>query len=483
MDKKLRKMLFNQNDSIMEALAQLNQPPSGRALFITNENNQLCGVITDGDIRRAILRNVTLETPVKEILSPDYKFIYKEKQDYDYLKSLEEKIAFLPVVNEKKEVVDCYSFEYRTPIPIAKPLFTGNESKYVNECIATNWISSKGKFVREFEERFAAFCEVKYGVSTCNGTAALHLALAAYGIKGGDEVIVPSLTFIATANAVTFTGAKPVFVDSSLDTWGMDPMEVKKVINSRTRAIIPVHLYGSTVDMEPVMELAKKNDIFVLEDAAEAHGAKYKGAMVGGIGHAACFSFYGNKIVTTGEGGMVVTNNSQLAEKMRVLRDHGMDPNKKYWHPFVGYNYRMTNLQAAIGCAQMEKINHILDDKKRIERGYLKRLKNLPGIRFQPKQEYSENVTWMFSVLFDEDGNGSNRDRAIALLKEKDIEANPFFYPIHKMPPYTNDNKLELINAEHLSARGLNLPSYTGISEYEMDRVCQCIQEVLSVNA
>ncbi len=482
MDDKLRRMLFHQDGSIREALAQLNQSPSGRALFITNEINQLCGVITDGDIRRAILRNVILETPVKEILNPDFKYIYQGKLDYDYLESLEDKIAFLPIVNEKKEVVDCYSFKYRALIPIAKPLFAGNESKYVNECLATNWISSQGKFVREFEEKFAAFCGVKYGVSTCNGTAALHLALAAYGIKEGDEVIVPSLTFIATANAVTFTGAKPVFVDLSLDTWGMDPVEVKKAINSRTRAIIPVHLYGSPVEMGPIMELSEKNNIFILEDAAEAHGAKYKGTMVGGIGHAACFSFYGNKIVTTGEGGMVVTNDSKLAEQMRVLRDHGMDPNKKYWHSVIGYNYRMTNLQAAIGCAQVEKIEHILNDKKRIERAYLERLGNLPGISFQPKQEYSENVTWMFSVVFDDDGNGSNRDNAIALLKEKDIEGNPFFYPIHKMPSYINDNNLELINAEQLSTRGLNLPSYTGISEYEIDRVCQCIQKVLSVN-
>lgn len=479
MDKKLREMLFEQYHSIRDAFAQLDRT-SGRALFVINDKNQLCGVLTDGDIRRAVIRNVNLDTPVKEILNSDYKYIYQGKLDYVYLKSLEDKIAFLPVVNEKKEVVDYYSFKYRALVPIAKPLFAGNESKYVNECLATNWVSSKGKFVSEFEKKFAAFCGVKYGVSTCNGTAALHLALTAYGIKEGDEVIVPSLTFIATANAVTFTGAKPVFVDSSLDTWGMDSEEVRKVINSRTKAIIPVHLYGIPVDMEPIMELADKNDIFVLEDAAEAHGARYKGAMVGGLGHAACFSFYGNKIITTGEGGMVVTNDSKLADKMRLYRDHGMDSTKKYWHSVVGFNYRMTNLQAALGCAQLEKIDHILNDKKRIEREYLKRLENLPGIRFQPKQKCSENVTWMFSALFDE---GSNRDRIIAFLKDKSIEGNPFFHPIHKMPPYIRDNDLELVNAEHLSARGLNLPSYTGITEYEIDRVSQCIQAVVSDNA
>ena len=245
-------------------------------------------------------------------------------------------------------------------IPIAEPLLEEEELNNVMEAVKSGWISSKGKFIPEFEENFARYCGVKHSVATSNGTVALHLALATLGIKEGDEVIVPTLTFIATANAVRYTGAKPVFVDSNPDYWCIDPEKIEGAITPKTRAIIPVHLYGHPCDMEAIMAVAKKHDLYVIEDAAEAHGAEHKGRKVGSFGDIACFSFYGNKIITTGEGGMCLTDDEILAERMRILRDHGMNPGKRYWHDIVGFNYRMTNMQAAIGVAQLEKIDRVI---------------------------------------------------------------------------------------------------------------------------
>lgn len=234
-------------------------------------------------------------------------------------------------------------------IPLAYPLLNGNEKKYVLDCLHTSWISSVGKYVDQFEKSFQDFCGTKYAISCANGTVALHLALLACGIGKGDEVIVPTLTYIASANAVSYCGALPVFVDSEKDTWNMDPAKIEEKINERTKAIIAVHLYGHPVNMEPILKIAEKYGLIVIEDAAEAHGAEYKGKKVGSIGHIGCFSFFGNKIITTGEGGMITTNDDALNEKIRLLKNQGMDQNRKYWFPVIGYNYRLTNLQAAIG--------------------------------------------------------------------------------------------------------------------------------------
>jgi len=475
----VRKIIVSEDASLYSALEQLNSEATG-TLFVVDEHNKISGVLTDGDVRRALLRHVRLEDKVTVAMNRGFIAVRQGEVTDVFLQQLDEKVSYLPIVSEQGEIVDYYAFVFRTKIPVARPCLTGNEARYVNECLATNWISSKGKFVREFEEQFANFCSVEHGIATCNGTAALHLIMAARGIGSGDEVIVPSLTFIATANAVTFTGAKPVFVDSSLDTWGIDPYHVRKAITPRTRAIIPVHLYGRPVEMDPIMEMAKENDLFVLEDAAEAHGAKYRGKVVGGIGHSGCFSFFGNKIITTGEGGMIVTDDSRLAERARILRDHGMDPGKKYWHSHIGYNYRMTNLQAAIGCAQFERIQDILADKRRIEGEYCERLEDIQGVQLPAGNSWSESVNWMFSILIDEEKAKKTRDEVLELLQERNIEGRPFFYPLHKMPPYFQRNHPELKNAETLSRTGLCLPSFTGISEEKIDLVCQGIKEILA---
>src|SRR6266498_5612724 len=259
-------------------------------------------------------------------------------------------------------------------IPVAAPSIGEEEIANVMEAMRSGWISSLGAFIGEFEREFAAFCGARHGVAVSNGTVSLHLALVAAGVGPGDEVVIPSLTFVATANVVRYCGATSVFVDSERETWQLDPAALEARITPRTRAIIPVHLYGHPCDMDPILQFAARRGLAVVEDAAEAHGAQYRGRRVGGLGTTGCFSFYGNKLITTGEGGICVTDDGALAERLRLLRDHGMDPKRTYWHDTVGYNYRMTNLQAAVGVAQFKKLGAFIEKKRQIARRYAEAL-------------------------------------------------------------------------------------------------------------
>jgi perosamine synthetase len=307
-------------------------------------------------------------------------------------------------------------------------------------------------------------------VATSNGTAALHLALVALGISKEDKVLVPSLTFVAAANTVIYTGAKPEFVDSNPEYWCMDPSSIEEKIDSRTKAIVAVHLYGHPCDMDEIMRIAQDHELYVIEDCAEAHGAEYRGRKVGLFGTISCFSFYGNKIITTGEGGMCLTDDEELADRMRMLRDHGMSPNRKYWHEVVGFNYRMTNLQAALGVAQLKKIDRLIKKKMQIAADYKRLIKReLSGFVLAPEMPWAKNVYWLYSVLVEKD----LRDRIIEQLGTKGIETRPFFYPLHKLPPYRSS--LTLPVAEELSARGLNLPSGSKLSRSQVEDVVEAL--------
>jgi perosamine synthetase len=314
-------------------------------------------------------------------------------------------------------------------IPVANPFLGAEELENIKEAVESGWISSKGRFITEFEEKFAAFCGVKYGVATSNGTTALHLALTGLGIGKGDEVIVPDLTFIATANAVTYTGATPVMVDSNSTYWGIDPELIEEKITPRTKAIIPVHLYGHPCDMDAIKKIAVGHNLFIIEDAAEAHGAEYKGKKVGTFGDIACFSFYGNKIITTGEGGICLTGDKEIAAKLRVLRDHGQRPDKRYWYDVVGFNYRMTNIQAAIGVAQVKKLDQFIDLKRQIGGWYAEGLDNLfnEGLIIPaPEMPWAKTVYWLYSILLT-NRFGTGRDEVISRLSDMGIETRPFF--------------------------------------------------------
>ena len=362
-------------------------------------------------------------------------------------------------------------------ISIAMPVFNGNEKKYLNECIDTGWVSANGRFVKEFEQQFADYCGVKHAISCCNGTVTLHLILLALGVGPGDEVIMPTLTYIATANCVKYCGATPVFVDSEEGTFNMDPKKIEEKITERTKVIMPVHLYGLSCDMDPIMEIAEKYNLKVVEDAAEAHGATYKGRKVGSMGIAGSFSFFGNKVITSGEGGMITTNDEELYKKMMLLKTQGVSADKRYWHVITGYNYRMTNMQAAVGLGQLENINWHISARRRIASLYEKYLGNNNMVKFQKVPEGYESVYWMNNVIL-QDSVKKDRDQVMAEMEAKNIEMRPVFYPMHIMPPFY-DESVKLPVAEKLAARGISLPSHALLSEEEVKYVCDCLKEII----
>lgn len=362
-------------------------------------------------------------------------------------------------------------------IPVCEPTLGGNEAKYVLDCIESNWISSAGKYIPAFEEKFAAECDCKYGIACCNGTVALHLALAALGLEPGDEVILPTFTMIATINAVAYTGATPVLIDSEPYTWNMDVEQLADKITPKTKAVIPMHTYGHPVDMDPVMELADKHGLFVLEDAAEAHGARYKGRRAGGLGHAGGFSFYANKIITTGEGGMITTNDAKLADLTTNLRDHAFSSERHFWHKFVGFNYRMTNLQAAVGLAQVEQLDQFVENRRRNAALYTRLLDQIPGIATPPEAEWAKNVFWMYSILV-EDESGMNRDQLRAYLARYGIETRTFFIPMHLQPIYYEAFKGQRYPvSEMLCQRGFYLPSASSLTTEQVPYIVDIVRQ------
>ena len=366
----------------------------------------------------------------------------------------------------------------RSIIPVCEPTLDGNELKYVQQAVETNWISSAGGFIRDFEARFAEECGAKYGIACANGTVALHLALATLGLEPGDEVIIPAFTMIATINAVTYCGATPVLVDNELDFWQMDVEDVARKITPRTKAIIPVHIYGHPVDMDALNELAGRHGITVIEDAAEAHGAEYKGRRAGGLAAAAAFSFYGNKILTTGEGGMVTTNDQEIARLAWNLRDHAFSSERHFWHKYVGFNYRMTNLQAAVGLAQVERLDELVAARRQNAALYTSLLRDIPGITTPPEAEWAKNVFWMYGIMVDRGAYGMNRDQLRRVLADNGIETRTFFIPMHCQPVYWDAFKGQRFPvAERLCRDGFYLPSASSLTVAEIERVAAVIDE------
>ncbi len=355
--------------------------------------------------------------------------------------------------------------------PVYQPSLNGNEKKYVNECLDSSWISSKGKFVNQFETSFAKYIGANFSASVCNGTVALHLALVALGIGEGDEVIVPTLTYIASVNAITYTGAKPIFVDSLDDTWQIDPKDVEKKITHATKAVMCVHLYGHPCEMDSLIDITRKNGLFLVEDCAEAIGSKYKGKYVGTFGDISTFSFYGNKTITTGEGGMVVTNDATLYDRLVHLKGQGLAKYREYWHDAIGYNYRMTNICAAIGLAQLEQIEGIIAKKIQIADWYREGFEN-SKFELHKEKENTLHSYWMCTVLVPET---LDREELKLYLAERGIETRPMFYPIHTMPIYSKKFVKHQI-AESLARKGINLPSYPSLSKSNVLEIVNCLK-------
>ncbi len=355
--------------------------------------------------------------------------------------------------------------------PVYQPSLTGNEKKYVNECIDSTWISSKGKFIAEFESGVAKYIGINHATAVCNGTVALHLALLTLGIKEGDEVIVPTLTYIASVNAIAYTGATPVFVDSLESTWQMDPEDVKRKITPKTKAVMAVHLYGQACDMDALTAICRNNNLFLVEDAAEAFGTYYKGKHVGTFGDISTFSFFGNKTITTGEGGMVVTNDETLYKRSMHFRGQGLAQYREYWHDVLGYNFRMTNICAAIGLAQLEQADSFIKKKRAVSLVYIQQLEGVP-VDYHHEEENTVHSYWMFSILVNEI---KDRELLREHLKSAGIETRPLFYPVHTMPMYSGNYQKHRV-AENIGWRGINLPSYPGLTKEDITDICTSIK-------
>jgi perosamine synthetase len=370
-------------------------------------------------------------------------------------------------------------------IPVASVDLSGNEEAYAIEAIRSTWVSSSGRYLDRFESEFAGLCGAAGALAVCNGTIALHLAMLALDVRPGDEVLVPSLTYIATANAVRYAGAEPVFVDVDPETWCIDPAQLADAITRRTRGIIAVHLLGHPADMDSINQIAATHGLWVVEDAAEAHLATYKGRTVGNLAKLATFSFFGNKIFTSGEGGAITVSDSQLETRMRILRGQGMDPRRRYFFPVTGYNFRMTNLAAALLCGQLERREAILGRRREIFRRYRELLQDIPGVGFQPVAPWAEVSPWMFSITVDPEQFGCGRDEVMAGLTARGIDTRPMFLPLHQLPPFreqSRQRKESLPITDRLAADGIMLPTYNQLTDADLQYIADAIAAIAEGN-
>lgn len=480
----IQSFVLNEKATIYDALKVIDANAQG-ICFIIDEHEKLKGILTDGDIRRGLLKGSTMETPVASVMNTQFNAMDIHTPAEVINGALNTKIRHIPLLDSEGKLVD-YASRFRTRrIPIMQPSLSGNELKYVTDCVQTGWISSQGSYVKQFEKMFAEYCGAPYSLATSNGTVALHLALASLGIGPGDEVIVPDYTFAASINSVLYTGATPVVVDIDPVTWTIDVNAVKAAITSKTRAIMPVHIYGHVCDMDALVTIAKEHQLHIVEDCAESLGSFYNGKASGVFGTVSAFSFFGNKTITTGEGGMLIFKDKETYERASVLRDHGMSKSKRYWHDELGFNYRMTNLQAAIGVAQMERIDEILRTKRWIAQTYDQALANLPGLQLHGEKEGTISSYWLYTMLV-KPGYGFTRNELIERLAKNGIEGRPAFYPLHAMPVYAKPEYLrgqEFPNSKYVSEHGLSLPSYVDLTEEEIADIIKSVETAFALKS
>ncbi len=365
-------------------------------------------------------------------------------------------------------------------IPVASADLTGNEEAYAVDAIRSSWISSTGEYLSRFEREFAGVCDSSYSIAVCNGTIALHLGLLGLDVRPGDEVLVPSLTYVATANAVRYVGAEPVFVDVDPNSWCIDPVKMEAAITRRTKGIIAVHLLGHPADMDTINQIAAVHGLWVIEDAAEAPFGQYKGRPVGSLAQMATFSFFGNKLITCGEGGAITLNDPQLNTRLRTLRGQGMDPARRYYFPITGYNFRLTNLACAILCAQLERQVEILSRRREIFHRYNSELGVIPGVGLQPLATWAELSPWMYACTIDPHKFGSTRDELMQFLRERGIDSRPMFIPLHTLPPFREDSQRRgehLPVTDELAQNGVMLPTFNQLTPEEQARVIAAIRE------
>jgi perosamine synthetase len=472
----MKNLICNQKTTLLDAWKVINN--NGKNIvFIVDKDNYLKGVLTDGDIRAYLIDKQDFNIQVSVIMNKKYVSANVNISTKELLPLFNDRVRIIPLVTENNILVDYVEYNNSLHIPVAIPDLKGTEFQNLTDAFLSTWISSSGKYIDRFESEFSSYCGTKYGVAVSNGTVALHLALESLGVGKGDEVIVPDLTFAATINSVIHSNATPVVVDVEEKSWCISPVEIRKAITPKTKAIIPVHLYGQVCDMSEIMKIADEFGLYVIEDCAEAHGAEYNGKKVGSFGDIGCFSFFGNKIITTGEGGMCITNKTDLNDRMRVLRDHGMSKTKRYWHDFIGFNYRMTNLQASIGVAQLQRIDEIIANRHDIDKQYRNGLKYNANIEFQnctlPNRK---KITWFVCILVND-----NRNEILEALKSEGIDARPFFYTLSEMPIY-KDYIFSSSISSNISKKGINLPTNSFVNKEIINKIDTVIRKVILIH-
>jgi len=477
MSQELEQLVVQHDQDLRCALQVIDRNAQGVCFAI--KDGRVVGVLTDGDIRRALINGAGLECFVSEVMRKDFKWLPCDATTNEIQNTLSNKIRHIPLLGKDSQLVDFACAYHFHNIPVAQPELHGNELAYVTDCIQSGWVSSQGKYVNKFEYEFSEYINATYTIAVSNGTVALHLALLALGVGPGDEVLVPDLTFAASVNAVIYVGAIPVLVDVDPDTLCIDPLAAAELVTSKTRAIIPVHLYGHPADMDAIIVLASKHNLLVIEDCAEAVGSRINNNHVGTFSDAAIFSFYGNKTITTGEGGMLVFKDAGIHKRAKMLRDHGMDPERRYWHVEVGYNYRLTNVQAAIGVAQLERANDFVEKKRWIAKQYTERLDGILNLKLPGEYGNVVNSYWLFTIELINSLAG-DRDELLRRLTLNGIEARQVFIPMHDMPPYKqySRNAAGYPVSSRVSRSSISLPSSVALSEFEIESVCHVIEEI-----
>ena len=454
-------------------------------IFVVDENQKLQGALTDGDIRRALFNGVK----INEMINKDFKFLNTNPFWLPYSSSVqkimshlnqssEKDLKCIPLLNENKEIVDISTRNKVRSFPVASPEIGEEELANVIDAISTGYIYSVGKYIEQFENKFEEYIGQGYAVAVSSGTSALQLALSTLNLSKDDEVILPNFTFGGSINSIINSGATPVLADINIDNWTIDLNEIKKKITNKTKAIMPVHIYGQPSEMDEICEIAKKNKLLIIEDCAEAIGARYKDKIIGSHGDSSCFSFFANKTLTTGEGGMALFKKKDDAEKAKILRDHGMSKKKKYWHDFLGFNYRMTNMQAAIGVAQIKKIDILLKNKKKIFEYYDNKFRDNSRIFLLPKNSWSENSYWIYTIRI-KGFSETKRDKFIINLKNRGVDCRPGFYPLHLMKPYKPYAKGDLKNSISVSKNSVSLPSAPNLTHQDQDFISKIFYQEL----
>ena len=447
-------------------------------VFFIDSNKKLIGSFSDGDSRRVILKKTSLPKMIEK--NSDF---YNKKPHYlpfdcqisEIWALFHHNIKCVPLVDNNMNVVDFSTSSRVRKFSILQPVIGDEEINNLLECANTGWISSQGRFIKKFEDDFSSYLNGGHAVAVSSGTAALQLGMLALDIGANDEVIVPNFTFGASINAIIHVGAIPVLVDVDPETWTLSLKAIEAAINKNTKAIMPVHLYGQSAHIDEITKIAKNNNLHIVEDCAEALGGTYKKRLIGRDGDATCFSFFANKLITTGEGGMVVFKDKKIADKAKIMRDHGMSPQKKYWHEFAGVNFRMTNMQASIGVAQLKKINNFLLKRKNVFQRYDKNFKSNSQLLLLPKNSWSENSYWLYTLVVSE-FTEKKRDKLLKALSDRGIDARPGFYPLHKMPPYQKySNGSDYPISSFLGTSIINLPSSPGLTSDEIDHIAQIV--------